>query len=127
MGLYSDEMVIGNLLSNASVRRGAANRDLGDAVAEHRPPHVKDHGLGISRSSRHESRKVRAGGLGGALRRIRLGLWIAREIVEAHGGSIRVISEPGQGSAFTVELRFFPANRALSAARSVGFFERPFA
>ncbi|MBF5043549.1 PAS domain S-box protein [Aggregicoccus sp. 17bor-14] len=33
-----------------------------------------------------------------------LGLYIVRELVEAHGGSIRVASEPGRGARFTVEL-----------------------
>src|SRR5206468_12827724 len=34
-----------------------------------------------------------------------LGLFIARSIAEAHGGSLAVRSAPGQGSAFTLELR----------------------
>jgi signal transduction histidine kinase len=33
-----------------------------------------------------------------------LGLWITREIVEAHGGTVRVESEAAKGSTFTVEL-----------------------
>ena len=37
------------------------------------------------------------GGLG-------LGLWIVRNIVEAHGGDIRVSSVPGKGSRFDVTL-----------------------
>lgn len=37
------------------------------------------------------------GGLG-------LGLYITRQIVEAHGGSIHATSAPGEGSTFTVEL-----------------------
>jgi signal transduction histidine kinase len=32
------------------------------------------------------------------------GLFLAREIVEAHGGSISVTSEPGSGSSFTITL-----------------------
>jgi signal transduction histidine kinase len=34
-----------------------------------------------------------------------LGIAIARQIVEAHGGSIRAESTPGKGTTFTVELR----------------------
>ena len=38
-----------------------------------------------------------------------LGLPTARKIVEAHGGSLQVQSEPGKGSQFTLRL---PANEA---------------
>jgi PAS domain S-box-containing protein len=33
-----------------------------------------------------------------------LGLWLTRQIVEAHGGQIRLTSRPGEGATFTVEL-----------------------
>jgi signal transduction histidine kinase len=46
------------------------------------------------------------GGLG-------LGLWIAKQLVEAHGGSIDVRTELGSGSTFTVAL---PLGRHLPAS-----------
>ncbi|NRD46971.1 hybrid sensor histidine kinase/response regulator [Corallococcus exiguus] len=66
---------------------------------------VRDEGIGISEADRARifERFERAvpgrnyGGLG-------LGLWIARQVVEAHGGRITVDSAPGLGSTFVVEL-----------------------
>lgn len=99
------EQVVGNLLTNAArfgqgkpvdVTVSARN---GEAWLE-----VKDRGIGIApeASQRIFERFERAasrnfGGLG-------LGLYIVRQIVEAHGGSIGVESALGEGSTFTVKL-----------------------
>ena len=100
------EQVVTNLLTNAFKFGGGKPIDV---TVEQRGPigrlTVVDHGIGIAPEDverifhRYEqamsSRAV--GGLG-------LGLYIARQIVEAHGGTIRVESERGTGSTFTVDL-----------------------
>jgi PAS domain S-box-containing protein len=100
------EQVLENLLSNA-VKYGAG-RPIDIDVAGHSEAAtivVQDRGIGISPTDlgRIFGRFERAvpsraySGLG-------LGLYIARQIVDAHGGTIRVSSELGHGSRFTVEL-----------------------
>ena len=70
---------------------------------------VKDHGIGIEadllpkifdRFERAVS-STHYGGLG-------LGLYLARTIVESHGGTITVESRVGEGSTFTVRLPRLP-------------------
>ncbi|HET6345905.1 MAG TPA: GAF domain-containing sensor histidine kinase, partial [Myxococcota bacterium] len=100
------DQVVTNLVMNA-IKYGRT-RPVGVAVELHRGRArlvVRDQGIGIDKAHhvRIFERFERAvsqrnyGGLG-------LGLWIARQIVEACGGRIRVISEVGQGATFTVDL-----------------------
>jgi PAS domain S-box-containing protein len=110
------EQVLSNLLSNA-IKYGEG-KPVSVRLRRSGPRHVSldvlDHGIGIApddqlrifekferaASARHY------GGLG-------LGLWIARQIVEASGGVLRVSSAAGEGSTFTVQL---PLDRDAKAA-----------
>jgi PAS domain S-box-containing protein len=66
---------------------------------------VRDRGIGVAPAERERifarfERAVSArhyGGLG-------LGLFVARRIAEAHGGTVRLEGEPSQGTTFTIEL-----------------------
>jgi PAS domain S-box-containing protein len=104
------EQVVTNLLSNA-LKFGAGKPievSVGRSDGMGRLV-VRDHGIGIApedieRVFQRFERAVpgrRYAGLG-------LGLYIVRQIVEAHGGQISVQSQPGAGSAFTVELPLEP-------------------
>ena len=100
------DQVITNLVSNAL--KYGAGQPITVEIAERDGRArltVRDRGIGISPDDQKRifGRFERAvserhyGGLG-------LGLWIVRQIVEAHGGSIALHSEPGVETAFTVEL-----------------------
>jgi signal transduction histidine kinase len=58
---------------------------------------AKEQGRAFDRFSRSTGEGERGASLG-------LGLPLARQFVEAHGGSLALVSEPGQGTAVTVEL-----------------------
>ncbi len=104
-----------NLLGNA-IKFGAGRpievkvRDAAEAVELQ----VRDYGIGIEaellpkifdRFERAVS-STHYGGLG-------LGLYLARSIVESHGGIITVASRVGEGATFTVRL---PRGRELASA-----------
>ncbi len=66
---------------------------------------VSDHGPGIPRDQQVLIfEKFGRANVGGGKPGTGLGLFIARSIAEAHGGSLAVRSAPGQGTAFTLEL-----------------------
>jgi signal transduction histidine kinase len=69
--------------------------------------HVRDRGLGIPPEEQKEifRKFVRgAASRAAAIQGTGVGLAMARQIVEAHGGEISVESKPGEGSVFTVLL-----------------------
>ena len=71
---------------------------------------MRDHGPGIPLEEQGELfRRYRRGSAAAGLGGLGLGLHVVREIVEAHGGKVRVDARPGKGSTFTVEL---PLDRA---------------
>lgn len=103
------EQVFSNLITNAikyNRPEGSVTisvREEGDSLVAD----VTDTGIGIAREhlpiifdqfyrvSRREDQKVKGTGLG---------LAIAKKIIEAHNGSIQVVSDPGRGSTFSVRL-----------------------
>lgn len=102
------EQVVHNLVSNALKYSPAGSRvdvvvrRMGDEAVLS----VADQGIGISEDEkrllfapfqRAGNARQRAPGVG-------LGLSVARRIVEAHGGRIKVESQPGTGSVFSVRL-----------------------
>jgi signal transduction histidine kinase len=99
-------MVVTNLLANA-LKYGSGHPV--DVLLEDRGEtaliRMRDRGIGIAPEdqARIFGRFERAassrhfGGFG-------VGLWLSRQIIEAHGGSIRLQSEPAKGSTFEVEL-----------------------
>lgn len=100
------EQVLTNLLSNA-MKYGSGKsieivckREINRAIIM-----VKDHGIGIAKEDQDRifnrfERAVSMRAFGG----FGLGLYITKQIVNAHGGEIRVESELGRGSTFIVEL-----------------------
>lgn len=99
------DQVLSNLVSNAiKYGRGRPVRVHGGVDGPHARIEIVDEGIGVSQDDidRIFGKFERAvpsqyGGLG-------LGLFIARQIVEAHDGLIHVHSVPGMGSTFRVVL-----------------------
>jgi hypothetical protein len=67
---------------------------------------VEDEGPGIATADQDRvfQRFYRGDAANGEARRSGLGLTIVRQIAEAHGGEVRLVSEPGAGAAFAIWL-----------------------
>src|SRR5581483_1315505 len=107
--------IVSSVLANAlKYTRGEPVSVSVAGASERAPIVVRDRGIGISQEDQERifERFERAasaehyGGLG-------LGLWVARQVVEALHGRIRVESRPGEGSTFEVVL---PRARVAEAA-----------
>lgn len=98
--------VVTNLLSNAiKYGRGRPVELYVSTEGDRARLDVVDHGIGIAKADQAElfqrfQRFVSDRSYGG----FGLGLWISQQIIEALGGKIRVESELGVGSTFTIEL-----------------------
>lgn len=111
------EQVLNNLLANAM--KYGAGKPIKIAIEKSTDLArfaIRDHGIGIAPEDQRRlferfGRAVPAGHFPG----LGLGLYISRQIVEAHGGHIRVESEPGQGATFIMEL---PLKKALVKAQA---------
>ncbi|HEX8111694.1 MAG TPA: ATP-binding protein, partial [Kofleriaceae bacterium] len=100
------DQVVTNLLSNAAKFGAGKPIEIRiDQLGATARLTVTDHGIGIDPARRRHvfdrfERAVPSSSYGG----LGLGLYIARSIVVAHGGTITVDSELGAGSTFTVTL-----------------------
>ncbi|ATB51165.1 histidine kinase [Corallococcus macrosporus DSM 14697] len=104
------QQVVGNLLVNAfKYGRGRPVEVRVEGAPDHARITVRDHGIGIAAEHQERifhrfERAVPSSAFGG----LGLGLYAARQVVVAHGGILRVESEPGHGAAFIVELPYRP-------------------
>jgi len=101
--------IVYNLLSNAAryTPEGRPMQVTGRSEAEHIVLQFSDAGPGMTEDQlarifqpyyrTEEARQSPFAGAG-------LGLFIVRHLVEAHGGTVQVTSQPGQGTTFTLRL-----------------------
>ena len=100
------DQVVSNLVANAlKYGRGKPIEVAVASTADHAVVKVTDHGIGIAATEQVKiferfERVVESRDFGG----FGLGLWIARQIVEASQGTIEVASVLGEGATFSVRL-----------------------
>jgi len=103
------EQVLNNLVSNA-IKYSPGGGEVSIRLAregEHAVISVADQGLGVPPEEQPRLFEPfrRAGAVAvSSIPGVGLGLFVARRIVEAHGGQITLQSAPGEGSTFTIRL-----------------------
>ena len=114
------QQVLANLLENARKNAPVVSPvevslrvDGGEAVVT-----VRDHGPGITEEARDRIFDKFVRGRGESVTGTGLGLYISRQIVEAHGGRIWVDSAPGEGATFHFTLPL--SSRSGEAPRTDG-------
>lgn len=106
------EQIVSNLISNAIKFGAGASIDVSLESKQDNSVQfeVHDRGIGIAEADqerifgRFERLSAQPGHPAGA----GVGLWLVRGLVESHGGTISVRSEPAQGATFTVVLPLDP-------------------
>jgi PAS domain S-box-containing protein len=104
------EQVLTNLLSNAFKYGGGRPIEVKlERSGDFAILTIQDHGLGISEEAQARvfgkfERAVRASNISG----FGVGLYVTKQIVESHGGTIRLHSQRGTGTTFRVELPLRP-------------------
>lgn len=109
------EQIIANLITNALRYGGTKPVTISiSTTADKVEIHVQDQGRGIpadehqrifEKFERLGNNEVREG--------LGMGLYIARQLAQAHGGDLGVSSKPGEGACFTLQLPLAPATQAL--------------
>jgi signal transduction histidine kinase len=100
------DQIATNLLSNAIKYGGGKPIEIDLSIVGDRARlRVTDHGIGIDEGNQARiferfERAVSSKHYGG----FGLGLWIVRQIIQAHGGEITIDSRIGEGSTFTADL-----------------------
>ncbi|MFY0562492.1 ATP-binding protein [Archangium lansingense] len=113
------ERVLTNLLSNAfKYGRGRPIELRVERTDDHGRLSVRDQGPGIPPEQQRTifERFKKAPAKGEKKEGFGLGLYIVRQLVEAHGGSVHVESREGEGATFTVELPLASASREVDAS-----------
>lgn len=100
------EQILVNLITNALRYGGGKPVSIGfSLIDDHVAIHVQDQGTGIPESEQQRIfEKFERLGNNQVKEGLGMGLYIARQLAEAHGGNLSVNNTPGAGACFTLRL-----------------------